>query len=164
MTTADATIVREEMERIVASGVLGRSRTYAKLLEYLVACSLEGRSPKELEIAVEVFGRGGEFDPSQDSLVRVYMHNLRQKLEQYGAKQPAESGYRLVIPRGEYRLMAEPIPESVEALPPPAINTCNSLFLGRLYMLIVERPSVVKYNPPMSSARKCGASRITGRP
>ena len=120
MTTADATIVREEMERIVASGVLGRSRTYAKLLEYLVACSLEGRSPKELEIAVEVFGRGGEFDPSQDSLVRVYMHNLRQKLEQYGAKQPAESGYRLVIPRGEYRLMAEPIPESVEALPPPA--------------------------------------------
>lgn len=120
MTPADTTIVHEEMERIIASGVLGRSRTYTKLLEYLVACSLEGRSPKELEIAVEVFGRGGDFDPSQDSLVRVYMHNLRQKLEQYGSRQPAESGYRLVIPRGEYRLTAEPVPESAPALRPPA--------------------------------------------
>jgi hypothetical protein len=41
MTPADATIVRDEMERIMASGVLGRSRTYTKLLEYLVACTLE---------------------------------------------------------------------------------------------------------------------------
>ncbi|NNC64156.1 MAG: hypothetical protein HKN84_05180 [Gammaproteobacteria bacterium] len=109
MTPADATIVRDEMGRIMASGVLGRSRTYTKLLEYLVACTLEGRSPKELEIAVEVFGRGSDFDPSQDSLVRVYMHNLRQKLDQYSGQHGGESGYRLVIPRGEYRLLAEPI-------------------------------------------------------
>ena len=115
MTSADAAIVREEMERIVASGVLGRSRTYTKLLEYLVSCSVEGRSPKELEIAVEVFGRGSDFDPSQDSLVRVYMHNLRQKLDQYAGQHASDSGYRLVIPRGEYRLLAEPNQPS----PPP---------------------------------------------
>lgn len=112
MTPADAAIVRDEMERIIASGVLGRSRTYTKLLEYLVACSLEGRSPKELEIAVEVFGRGGDFDPSQDSLVRVYMHNLRQKLDQFAGQHGSESGYRLAIPRGEYRLLAEPIQQN----------------------------------------------------
>ncbi|HSG65549.1 MAG TPA: hypothetical protein VLD39_11135, partial [Gammaproteobacteria bacterium] len=108
MNTAAASIVHSAVERVVASGVLGRSRTYAKLLEYVVECSVEDRAPKELEIAVEVFGRGGDFDPNQDSLVRVYMHNLRQKLEQYYAQHGAADDYRLVIPRGEYRLVVEP--------------------------------------------------------
>ncbi len=120
MTLADNTIIHEEMERIMASGVLGRSPTYTKLLEFLVTRSIEGRSPKELEIAVEVFGRGGDFDPSQDSLVRVYMHNLRQKLDQYASQHGGDSGYRLVIPRGEYRLVAEPIETSPVPVEPPA--------------------------------------------
>ena len=55
------------------------------LLEFLVECAASGRTPKELEIAMEVFGRGADFDPSQDSMVRVYAHNLRQKLEHYYA-------------------------------------------------------------------------------
>ncbi len=119
MTPVDTKIVRDEMERVVASGVLGRSRTYTKLLEYLVTCSVEGRSPKELEIAIEVFGRGSDFDPSQDSLVRVYMHNLRQKLDQYADRHGDELGYRLVIPRGEYRLLVEPIERNPAPAEPP---------------------------------------------
>ena len=107
MNAADASIVHGAIERIVASGALGRSRTYAKLLDYLVECSVDGRTPKELEIAVEVFGKGGDFDPNQDSLVRVYMHNLRQKLEQYHAQHGGTDEHRLVIPRGEYRLVVE---------------------------------------------------------
>jgi hypothetical protein len=115
MTSADADILNEEVERIVASGVLGRSRTYAKLLEYLVGCSLSGRAPKEIEIAAEVFGKGAEFDPNQDSLVRVYMHNLRQKLEQYASQHGDRMGYRLSIPRGEYRLVVEAFADDDDA-------------------------------------------------
>lgn len=111
MVQADADIVHEEFEHIVASGVLGRSRTYTKLLEYLVGCSLEGRAPKEIEIAADVFGKGAEFDPTQDSLVRVYMHNLRQKLERYGSQRGDRLGYELSIPRGEYRLVVEAVTE-----------------------------------------------------
>lgn len=132
MNAADANIVYSEIERIAASGVLGRSRTYTKLLDYLVECSLKGRTPKELEIAVEVFGKGGDFDPNQDSLVRVYMHNLRQKLEQYHAQHAGSDGHRLAIPRGEYRLVVET--EEAESVPPPA--------LGPEPRAIVRRPSV----------------------
>lgn len=97
-------MIREQAQKIAASGILGRSRFYASLLEYLVACAANGRAPKELEIAAEVFGRGSDFDPSQDSLVRVYAHNLRQKLQQFYTGSGSAERWQLAIPKGEYRL------------------------------------------------------------
>ena len=102
-------ILREQAASIVRSGALGRSRSYARLLEFLVECARGGRTPKELEIAMEVFGRGADFDPSQDSMVRVYAHNLRQKLEHYYATAGRNEARQLVLARGEYRIsVAEP--------------------------------------------------------
>jgi hypothetical protein len=100
----DLEAIRAQAAKIAASGVLGRSRFYASLLEYLIVCAAEGRTPKEIEIATEVFGRGSEFDPSQDSMVRVYAHNLRQKLGQFYAADGCDEEQRLSIPKGEYRL------------------------------------------------------------
>ncbi len=100
----DLNEIRRQTQAICASGVLGRSRSYARFLEYLVACTADGRTPKELEIATEVFGRGPDFDPSQDSMVRVYAHNLRQKLDNYYADAGRDEARRLTIPRGEYRV------------------------------------------------------------
>ncbi len=102
MTEKD--VIEQEVAKLTTKGVLGRSRTYARLLEYLAGCSINDRTPKELEIASEVFGKGSDFDPNQDSLVRVYMHNLRQKLDNYYAREGNPSGDRLAIPKGEYRL------------------------------------------------------------
>jgi hypothetical protein len=101
---AEAEILREQAASIVRSGALGRSRSYARLLEFLVECTQSGRTPKELEIAIEVFGRGADFDPSQDSMVRVYAHNLRQKLEHYYATAGRSEPRQLVLARGEYRV------------------------------------------------------------
>src|SRR5688572_4518529 len=74
-------LIRDQVQKIERSGALGRSRSYIRLLEFFVDCWVKGRTPKELEIAMEVFGRGVDFDPSQDSMVRVYVYNLRQKLD-----------------------------------------------------------------------------------
>ena len=68
-------------KRIIASGILGRSKHYSALLEYLIQCSLGGKYPKEIELAIEVLGRGEDFDVSADSTVRVYVHQLRKKLK-----------------------------------------------------------------------------------
>ena len=81
----DLDLLREQARKIEKSGALGRSRSYARLLEFLIDSSQAGRVPKELEIAMGVFGKGADFDPSQDSMVRVYAHNLRQKLEHFYA-------------------------------------------------------------------------------
>ena len=97
-------VIKQEVEKLTTGEVLGRSRSYARLLEYVAECSIKGRTPKEFEIAAEVFGKGSDFDPNQDSLVRVYMHNLRQKLDNYYAREENLGGDRLAIPRGEYRL------------------------------------------------------------
>jgi hypothetical protein len=104
----DADQLRAQAEKIVQSGALGRSRSYARLLEFLVNCAVEGRTPKELEIAMEVFGRGADFDPSQDSMVRVYAHNLRQKLEHHYATNGRDESRQLILPRGEYRVSLAP--------------------------------------------------------
>jgi len=110
-------IIRAQAGQILGSGVLGRSRFYTSLLEYLVECSDRGHVPKEIEIAAEVFNRGDEFDPSQDSMVRVYAHNLRQKLQQYYADQGSGEAERISIPKGEYRITLMP---SAAAVSEPA--------------------------------------------
>ena len=106
----DQQAIRAQAEKILGSGVLGRSRFYTSLFEYLLACSERGHAPKEIEIAAEVFQRGEDFDPSQDSMVRVYAHNLRQKLQQYYADQGRDEPEQLTVPKGEYRIvLASPV-------------------------------------------------------
>ena len=55
------------LDRIKGSGVLGRSKAYSALLEYLLQCSSTGKNPKEIEIAVEVLGKNSDFDVSRPS-------------------------------------------------------------------------------------------------
>ncbi|MCW8195901.1 hypothetical protein F6455_13990 [Proteobacteria bacterium 005FR1] len=115
-------------QRIIDSGALGRSKVYARLLSYLVNCAEKGESPKEIEIAIEVLGRDADFDVSKDSAVRVYIHQLRKKLDHYYKKYEPHARYRLTIPRGQYTVEALETLESTknetrasteEATPPP---------------------------------------------
>jgi hypothetical protein len=101
-------------ERIITSGALGRSRNYRALLQYLVQCSIEGKSPKELEIAIDVLGRNNDFDVSVDSAVRVYVHQLRKKLDAYFEKYGVEENYRIVVPKGSYSLSVIPSIKQIE--------------------------------------------------
>ena len=100
-----AQTLREEAQRIIASGALGRSKYYGVLLQYLVEAALIGAQPKEIELATEVFGKEATFDVAVDSSVRVYIHQLRKKLDDY-YRQNQIGRYRLVIPKGQYTLKA----------------------------------------------------------
>src|SRR5580692_9975433 len=108
------TALAEESMRIQASGVLGEAKM-RRLFDYLLACSLAEETPKEFTIAVEVFGKGPDFDVSQDALVRVYMHKLRRTLEEFYTVHGSLGVRPLHIPRGEYRLTLNP-----KAYPAPA--------------------------------------------
>jgi hypothetical protein len=94
-------------QRVRDSAVLGRSRRISGLFDFLVDCAVNGRVPKEIEVAIDGFGRSPSFDASKNALVRVHVHKLRAKLEAFQNEQPDPQGLRLVIPKGEYRLLVE---------------------------------------------------------
>ena len=76
-------------EQFRASGLLGKPGTLSRLFDFLLARSLEGDAPKETEIALQVFGKSPGFDVSQDAVVRVYVHKLRRRLEEFNARRSA---------------------------------------------------------------------------
>jgi hypothetical protein len=115
-----STPLNEQAQKIRASGLLGQGRLL-RLFDFLQEGTLAGRAPKELELAHCVFERGAGFDVAQDALVRVYVHKLRRKLDDYYGHQGKEDPVRLVIPRGEYRLTLEPVPG--RELAQAAVNT-----------------------------------------
>lgn len=96
--------IQQQVEEIISAGATGKSEAFARLLRYLGEKSQTGKSVKEIEIAIDVFGRDETFDVTQDSLVRVYIHKLRTKLDNF--YRTTESSYteRLVIPKGSYLL------------------------------------------------------------
>jgi hypothetical protein len=104
----DADILSSQAEMIRSSGILGRSSLTQRLFDFLIECSLTGKIPKEIEVAIDAFGRGDSFDVSQDAVVRVYIHKLRRKLEEFYAGPGKLEASRIVIPRGEYRLAVAP--------------------------------------------------------
>src|SRR5580698_11124830 len=99
----DTDALRLEVSRVQQSGVLGEARL-RRMFDYLAEKSLAGLSPKEIAIAVDVFGKSSDFDVSQDALVRVYIHKLRKALDEYYAGPSHSGNTELHIPRGEYRL------------------------------------------------------------
>jgi hypothetical protein len=94
-----------QAEQFRASGLLGKPGTLSRLFDFLLTRSLAGGAPKETEIALQVFGKSPGFDVSQDAVVRVYVHKLRRRLEEFNGRTPG--GDKIVIPKGEYRLLLE---------------------------------------------------------
>ncbi|MCF2950386.1 helix-turn-helix domain-containing protein [Paraglaciecola aquimarina] len=101
-----------QLERINSSA-LGRSKNQQKLLEYLLNRELESKDdghsesyiPKEIEIAIDVFGKSSDFNPTDDSTVRVNISNLRKKLENYYSSKGIKETFVITIPIGGYRLV-----------------------------------------------------------
>lgn len=96
--------VRETLGRILASETFARSERARKLLAYLVEQEQAGQADrlKGFAIAVDVFGKAAEFDPSTDAVVRVQAGRLRELLSQYYAGEGATDPIRVNIPRGGY--------------------------------------------------------------
>jgi hypothetical protein len=101
-------IARRHLEKVLASDQLGKSETSRRLVTYLVECAIRNDAPKEAEIAIDVFGKSASFNGSEDSLVRVSVRTLRQKLAEYYAGPGRDDELRFDIPKGGYRLTFVP--------------------------------------------------------
>lgn len=95
---------------VVESQTFREAHRLRDLLSYLVNESVEGRKPKEASIAIDVLGKDKDFDSKGDAIVRVYINNLRNKLEQFYLSDQADTiDYRIRIPKGRYEVEFEPL-------------------------------------------------------
>src|SRR6185437_9056291 len=104
MTEVDPAAIRRHLEHLLGSEPLGKSEASQRLLSYLVERALQNTTPKEVEIAIDVFGKGAAFNGAEDSAVRVAVRTLRQKLAECYAGAGSGDGLQFVIPKGGYRL------------------------------------------------------------
>lgn len=108
------------------------------LLDYLVKESIAGNKPKEATIAMEVLGKDKDFDSKDDAIVRVYVNNLRNKLEHHYLTTPAIApGFILRIPKGSYEVVFEPVTEIRDSK--------KKYIIGLLLSVIVILAGIVSY-------------------
>ncbi|MBI3282003.1 MAG: hypothetical protein HYZ57_19440 [Acidobacteria bacterium] len=96
--------VRAELERILTSPVLMRSRRLGKFLRFTIEEALQGRQAnlKEYLVGVEVFNKLEGFDPRIDSIVRVEARRLRSKLEKYYEADGRDDPIVIQFKKGSY--------------------------------------------------------------
>src|ERR1700722_12447649 len=122
----------DQVERIIQSRVFRTSDVLRRLFLYLAEKSLAGESDalKEYSIGIDALGKAESFDPRQESVVRMHIARLRQKLADYYRTDGLGDAVIIDIPKGSFRvtfearLMAEAPrapepPEAVAVMPPP---------------------------------------------
>ena len=97
---------QEQLDKILRSRLFQGSGIAMTLLEYLVRHSVENPEAqvKEYTIALEVFGRGSEFNPNTNSIVRVQARRLRAKLEAYYENEGKSDRVLIELPKGHYKV------------------------------------------------------------
>jgi hypothetical protein len=92
------------LERIASSSHVKRATRLQELLFYLGKCSLKDglETVHEQQIGVEVFGRSGDYDTSDDNIVRTNVSELRKRVEAYFEGEGANETLVVEIPRGSY--------------------------------------------------------------
>lgn len=100
----DKQSVLEELGRITASEGFRTKPVMRKLLRYLVTEYVEGRSDKikGYSIALDVFGKQGDFDPDRSVLVRNNAVRLRGLLKTYYLGEGRNNPLSMEIPKGRY--------------------------------------------------------------
>ena len=103
-STPKAGDVLARLERLFASGDFDASPRSRAFVRFIVEETLAGRQDglTQAAIAVKVFGRREDFDPTIDPIVRIQAGRLRRSLERYYLLGGAGDPVRIELPRGAY--------------------------------------------------------------
>jgi hypothetical protein len=97
-------IEHKELDWLLTSGVLGRSRNLTQVLKFICEKHFEGELSQitEHSLAVEALGRRSDFNPQVDTIVRVTAHQLRKRLQEIYTGPGASHSVQVHIPTGQY--------------------------------------------------------------
>jgi TolB-like protein len=103
-TEPTAPEIKEELDRILTSKVFSAAQRSQAFLRYVVERFLMDAPPplKEFSIAMDVFARGDDYDPSIDATVRVEAGRLRSRLREYYDTEGSGDPISIDVPKGAY--------------------------------------------------------------
>src|SRR5438128_11398671 len=94
----------QALERVLQSKAFTNCDAVRHILQFIVEKSVAGKIDeiKEYTIATEVLGRPQGFNPRNDNIIRVQVHRLRKKLEEYYSQEGRDDPVRIFVPLGHY--------------------------------------------------------------
>jgi hypothetical protein len=117
------------LQALEQSAVFERCTGLLRLLRFLIdASEKDPEAMKETYVGTAFYNREATYDPRYDSIVRVNVMRLRQRLAEYYAGPGANDLVTIEIPRGSYApvITIKPAPEykrrAADRLPPPATS------------------------------------------
>jgi hypothetical protein len=98
-----------QVQRIIQSKALRTSEVHRNLLQYLAEKSLSGTadSLKEYTVGLDVFAKPESYDPRQESVVRMHVGRLRQKLAEYYRSEGVDDPIFVDVPKGGFKVTFE---------------------------------------------------------
>ena len=98
-----------QVQRIIQSKAFRTSEVHRNLLHYLAEKSLSGTadSLKEYTVGLDVFAKPASYDPRQESVVRMHVARLRQKLAEYYRTEGVNDPVIVDVPKGGFRVTFE---------------------------------------------------------
>jgi hypothetical protein len=135
-----------QVQRIIQSKAFRTSEVHRNLLHYLAEKSLSGTadSLKEYTVGLDVFAKPASYDPRQESVVRMHVARLRQKLAEYYRTEGVNDPVIVDLPKGGFRVTFEqreiapdPVIHPPEEAPAPRPRISRETILGALLVVAV---------------------------
>jgi hypothetical protein len=109
-----------QVQRIIQSKAFRTSEVHRNLLQYLADKSLSGTADalKEYTVGLDVFAKPDSYDPRQESVVRMHVGRLRQKLAEYYRSEGVDDAVFVDLPKGGFKVTFETRAAKPETTPP----------------------------------------------
>jgi hypothetical protein len=138
------------VDRVLNSATFRNAEVLRRLLRFLAEKSIAGETDqlKEYTVAVDGMGRPDSYDPRQDSLVRIQISRLRNKLAEYYRTEGEHDAVVLAIPKGHFKLtwtakeVAKEGQTSESAVAPPEQGILSRETWTKTHVLVVTILSV----------------------
>lgn len=127
-----------QVERIIHSKAFRTSEVHRNLLQYLADKSLSGTadSLKEYTVGLDVFAKPASYDPRQESVVRMHVARLRQKLAEYYRTEGVDDPVIVDLPKGGFKVTFEHRETPPAPVPVPAIEAAPPSKRSRKEMIV----------------------------
>lgn len=142
------------LEKILTSSTFENKESKKNLLRFLYTSTKEGKSLHEIDIALDFFKRDDNFNPGEDTIVRVNIYKLRTLLEKYYESEGTKDSLIFDLPKGSYSLQILKRGEQKKQITKKSkykvfiyILLFISLIVNLIFLLDKELKSELKRNP-----------------